>query len=341
MKLQMVSKTVLTVSLEGGEGLCASKLQVLRSSASGERRSLGHRRGLSRHGLRAIDELGGVLAGDGELLHGRLEVRRHQVLVVDVLLPEAGRARVAGEFAVGLETHLTLGRERGEGFAGVVGGAWDAGALEEDLEEDLSVEGEWRAVEGDGADGGIDVVGTGDGVGREEVNEVGWGETGVGHAGQDGGDVLLGLGDGAIGRRDGGIGTAGRETEARSTGAVGKSDGTGELDEIASGEGRELGQERRESVHRVINTEIGREVGLDGVEDDHGAVSTSAPTSQGELKEPSVEKLHKLESTRLGEANGIVEGQPNDLVDYIHGKHSICFDCCNCLPSSPQTVPKS
>lgn len=57
----------------------------------------------------------------------------------------------------------------------------------------------------------------------------------------------------------------------------------------------EEGSERR---NRVINTIIGSEVGLNVCEKNHGTISSSA-----------------FESTRLGEANGVVEGQAKGLMD--------------------------
>jgi hypothetical protein len=48
--------------------------------------------------------------------------------------------------------------------AGVVGSSGESGTLEEDFKEDLSVESERGRVEGNGLDGGVDVVRTGNGV---------------------------------------------------------------------------------------------------------------------------------------------------------------------------------
>ena len=69
-------------------------------------------------------------------------------LVVDHALPEARSALVVRESEVGLETHLTsVGadgeREWGLDLAGAVGKlAGESLALEQDLEEELGVEGE-------------------------------------------------------------------------------------------------------------------------------------------------------------------------------------------------------
>jgi len=143
------------------------------------------------------------------------------------------------------------------------------------------------------------VVSAGDGVRREEVDEVRGAEAGVRHAVEDHGNRVLGLGDGANLGGDGSVGAASQEAEAGSTRAVGDTDGAGELDKIASSEAREFarGQERRESVDGVIDSEVGGEVGLDGVEDNHGTVSTSS----GEL-------------AALGETDRIVESQTKGLV---------------------------
>ena len=87
------------------------------------------------------------MAEDRELRHRSLEAVSHEVLLIDETLPEAGRALVTGEGEVGLETHLAgvaaVGnRERGGDLTGVVVRSGEADALEQDLEEDLSVKRE-------------------------------------------------------------------------------------------------------------------------------------------------------------------------------------------------------
>ena len=60
------------------------------------------------------------------------------------------------------------------------------------------------------------------------------------------------------------------------------------------------GQERRERVHRVINTRILRKCELDILEDDHRPVGAVT-----------------LEFTRKGEANSIMERQTKGLMDVL------------------------
>jgi len=80
----------------------------------------------------------------------------------------------------------------------------------------------------------------------------------------------LRLWDQAIGYWSSGIGTTKEELKARSTRAVGDTDSSGEMDEIASGEVM-----KRESINTIIDTVVGWEDGFDTWEDEHGTVSTS------------------------------------------------------------------
>ena len=64
------------------------------------------------------------------------------------------------------------------------------------------------------------------------------------------------------------------------TGAVRDSDGTSELDEVASGDRWELGEEGDQVVDTVCNTEVGEEGRLDGGKDEHRPVG-SATTVEG------------------------------------------------------------
>ena len=83
----------------------------------------------------------------GELRHRGLERLRHELLLVDEALPEARGARVVRKAEVGLEAELADvravpdGEGRGD-LARVVVSPGEADALEQDLEEDLGVEGE-------------------------------------------------------------------------------------------------------------------------------------------------------------------------------------------------------
>ena len=58
-------------------------------------------------------------------------------------------------------------------------------------------------------------------------------------------------------------------------GAVCDSNGASELDEVASGDGRELREERDQVVDTVCDTEVGEEGRLDGREDEHRTVRSS------------------------------------------------------------------
>ena len=96
----------------------------------------------------AVDQVVPAVAEDSKLRHGSLEARRHELLLVDEALPEARSALIAGEGEVGLETHLTSVGAAAEGewggdLAGVVASSGETGTLQQDLEEDLGVEGEW------------------------------------------------------------------------------------------------------------------------------------------------------------------------------------------------------
>lgn len=63
-----------------------------------------------------------VLSEHGELRHRSCERGDHVLLVVHVRLPETGRAGVARELAVGLETNLAV--QRGHHLALVGAVAW-------------------------------------------------------------------------------------------------------------------------------------------------------------------------------------------------------------------------
>lgn len=123
-----------------------------------------------------------VVAQDSELGHGRPETCRHQVLfgwssclllshrfrrskveLTNESLPEAGSADITGERKVRLETHLACvvsasERQRGHHLANVVAAAGESSTLEENLEEELRVEGERCRVEWHGIQGRVNVV---------------------------------------------------------------------------------------------------------------------------------------------------------------------------------------
>lgn len=139
---------ILTVNGESGELQSgAGELKVFGTGGGGERGGLLDGGQGDGNDVGAVDEVRAVVAEDGELVEGGPEAVGHELLLVDEALPEAGGALVAGQDEVGLETELAgVGaRARGQGrgdLTGVVFGAGEEGALEQDLEEDLGVEGE-------------------------------------------------------------------------------------------------------------------------------------------------------------------------------------------------------
>jgi len=206
-------------------------LDILLAEAGGELDGAGEG---SRDGddIRAVDESAG-LAEDLELSHGGLELRLHATLVVDHLLPEAGSARVLGDGEVGLETHLTgNGREDLAGEAERLVGIGELGTLEEDLEEDLGIEGANGGVEGSSGDGGVDNIGCSDGVRGEESDGLLGREASIGETGEDSGDAVGGLRNGQIGSSSLGSGAAELELEAGSTRAVGSANSGSKMDAV-------------------------------------------------------------------------------------------------------------
>lgn len=151
----MTETTILTVDGKSWETLePAGELEIL--GASGCREACGLVDGGLRDGnnLGAVDQAAAAVAEDGQLGHRGLEAVRHELLLVDESLPEACSALVASKGEVGLETHLAgvvaaaLGERRGH-FTGVVVASGEPGALEQDFEEDLSVERERGLVTDD------------------------------------------------------------------------------------------------------------------------------------------------------------------------------------------------
>ena len=90
----------------------------------------------------------------GQLLHGGPKVVHHERLVVDHALPLASRAAIPSEREIGLKTHLALeGKRRVDlGASGVIHAEGDADPSEQDLKEDLGVEGEGGLLYGGGSD---------------------------------------------------------------------------------------------------------------------------------------------------------------------------------------------
>ena len=120
------------------------------------------------------------------------------------------------------------------------------------------------------------MVGTSDGVGCQQGNELGGRESStIFHTGEDHVEGVLGLGDQTIGSGGGSVGTSAHERKAGCTRAVGNGDGSSELDEVTGSDGVVLLEEGGQSVNTVTDTEVGVEVGLDVGEDEHGPISTS------------------------------------------------------------------
>jgi hypothetical protein len=246
--------------------------------------------------IRAVNHLVHILAKDLELSHGGREGADHELLVVDHVLPEAGSAGVACNDEVTLETHLTS--ERGEHLTGLGTVTWEQATLEQDLEEDLGIEGADGGVEGGSGDGHIDDVCSGDRVGGEESNNLRCVESGISETLQDGVDAVGGLGDSEIGGGgDGGWATE-HELEPGGTRAVGSADGTSEVDEVSGGEtgGLKDGELTRCDI---VNSSISVELQLGSVEEEDRAVSSST--------------LVAVE----GEANSIVESETKSRVSFF------------------------
>ena len=143
------------------------------------------------------------------------------------------------------------------------------------LDEELRVEREGSAVEGSARNGRVDEISSCDGVRGEEGNDLSSGEaSSIGEAGQDAVDGVERLRDGQVGGGLGSVHTAKEDVELRSTGAVGDTDGTGELDEVSSGDVVAL-DERPLLVDDLVDAVVGVEVGLDVFEDGDRTVSAS------------------------------------------------------------------
>ena len=206
-----------------------SNLDILLGEAGWELDRLGECLG-DGNDIGAVNELVGVLAENLQLSHGGLEFSHHELLVVDHGLPEASSPWVLGDGEVALKAHLT--GEWGKNFTrsrGVVL-VRECLALEEDLEEDLGVEGEGGRVKGCSWDSGIDNVGCSDGVRSKESYSFVGPETSIGKAGQDSSDGVSGLRDGKIWSWGLGGGATKFELKARSTWAVSGTDSGSEVD---------------------------------------------------------------------------------------------------------------
>ena len=258
---------------ESGEGGVSARLLDVRVGEAGGEVRVARGRGRGLDDVGAVDELALVVAEDGHLAERGLERGLELRLVVHERLPLAGRARVARELRVGLETELAV--ERRLDLALVAPRAGEERAAELGLDEELSVEELGCRVEGRPGDGGVDVVGGRDGVRGEEGNDLSSGEaSSIGEAGQDAVDGVERLRDGQVGGGLGSVHTAKEDVELRSTGAVGDTDGAGELDEVGGGDVVTL-DERPLLVDDLVDTEVGVEVGLDVLEEGDGTVGAS------------------------------------------------------------------
>ena len=92
----------LTIRTKNREGERAGLLHVCAGCASGEGRGLAEGRLRDGDDFGAVDEVARVVADNGELSHGGLEVAHHELLVVDHVLPETGHVGITGDSKVGL-----------------------------------------------------------------------------------------------------------------------------------------------------------------------------------------------------------------------------------------------
>jgi len=118
---------------------------------------------------------------------------------------------------------------------------------------------------------------------------------------QKSGDRLVGLRDQTIRRKLGDVGTTRQELELRSTRALTHSNGTGELNEVTSGD-VVVGQDGEQEVDRIDDTDVSEEEGLDGREKERRTISTTAT----EFAFPG---------QRGRECNGIVESETECFVN--------------------------
>jgi len=274
----------------------ASLLHLSLAEAGGELDRAGEG-GRGRDNIRAVDQV--LLTEDLELGHGSLELSLHAALVVDHRLPEAGSARVLGDGEIGLETHLTgNGGQDLTSEAERLVGVGELGALEEDLEEDLGVEGTDGGVEGGSGDRGVNNIGGSDGVGGQESDGLLGREAGIGEAGQDLGDAVGGLRDSQVGSGRLGGGAAEVELQLGSTRAVSSANGSSEMDEVSRAQ-LGLGEDWELSGDNVVDTSVRVEGKLGAVEDKDRAVSSSS--------------LAAAER----EANSVVEGKTESRVSFF------------------------
>ena len=115
----------------------------------------------------------------------------------------------------------------------VVWSSGESNAFEHDLKEDLGVKGKGRRVEGDLLNCRVNVIGSGNRVGRQQFNNFGRREVAtICHTGEDHIEWVLGFWDQPIWGRGSCIRAAELEFQLRSPGAVGNTDCCGKLNQI-------------------------------------------------------------------------------------------------------------
>lgn len=187
-----------------------------------------------------------------------MEALLDSLLVVDHELPEAGGLRGLRDGEVGLQPHLTLDSKRVRDLCcGLTRCRRERlVTTEQDLEEDLGVEGEWGRVEGDGLTVVDERVRASNTVRRQKTDELSRRETCVLKAGEDLVDRVLRLRHETWCSGARCVGAARQELKLRGTRAVGDSDCSGELHQITRRD-VEHRQEGLQVVNGIIDTVVG------------------------------------------------------------------------------------
>lgn len=254
-------KEALTVRGQAREWLRASLLDILEALLGRVGRRLLDRWNRNGNGLRAVREFVRIVPEHCHLRHGLhsvsqplrgpwrnslstyiLEAVHHQLLVVDHVLPETCRLRIARDREVGLEPQFILVSKTRVDFraVGVVDTEGDTNSLEKHFKEDLRVERERGRVEGDRLVARNKSVRARDGVRREQVHSVLRRQASIAHARKDLLDGVLGKGDSTLLRWERRIRATGEELQARSARTVGDSDSARKLDEVTRSNGELL-----------------------------------------------------------------------------------------------------
>lgn len=159
---------------------------------------------------------------------------------------------------VGLQPHFTLGSESIRDLSVSLAGSSRETlvALQQCLQEELSVESERRRIEGDGLAVVNECIRPGDGVRDEQVDEVDRRETGISHSAENHVDGILWLGDEAESSGHGCIWATSHELETRGTWAIRNRDRTSELNQITRRDVERL-QKGLQIVDSVVNAIVG------------------------------------------------------------------------------------